>query len=492
MKRSHLSTNRKTSRTGRGAVTDSNIRFYPCAGIDVKGSRITLSALASCLLFAVGATGVSAKIAPLDQPFAPKKQDATPAPVTKQDDATAPKKSDDAAKPDGKKEPKKEVAPAAAAGPAPGSITYSGLLDWYYLVNGRAPKSGAGGPIVTPSGEKIAADNFGRYFELNDRELSFALGELNITRLANKSFPLGITATLTVGDTARVVHSTEPGGTSSYSAIQNLFLTYTATVHKRDIAIDFGTFVSPFGLEVIESSSNDNYSRAFNFYYGVPFYHAGVRATTALTPTVTLQAGVVNGWNDIAEDNGAKSVFGQLTWKPGAKFTQILGFISGAEGTGAYGSAVKSNGGGSISTNLLDVQSIYQITPKTKVAGWVSYGNGAGSANGAHLSGNWLGVVGYLRQQLTPRIGLCFRGEQFEDFKGAGTLPGAAVSGLRFGLGYVKLQSYTFTAEYAAFRGHLLSRLEYRHDTANQAVFGAGGSSAKDQDTISFSQVYKF
>ncbi len=165
------------------------------------------------------------------------------------------------------------AAPAAPAATPPGTVTYSGLIDVYYGVNARAPHSPAGGGpfgksyagLVFPNGERFGIDNVGRSFDVNDREPSFSLGEFNITRTEGKGFPLGVTATLTLGDTARLVHATEPGGTSSWQTLQQLYLTKTIHAGGRDIAIDGGIFVSPIGIEVIESTSNDNYSRSFAF-----------------------------------------------------------------------------------------------------------------------------------------------------------------------------------------------------------------------------------
>jgi hypothetical protein len=386
--------------------------------------------------------------------------------------------------------PSQSPAPAAPAAAAPGTIRYSGLLDWYFGINFRAPRSSTGGPftsLVTPSGETIGVDNAGRAFDINDRDPSFSLGEFNVTRTAGKGFPLGITATLTFGDTARIVHATEPGGTSSWQTLQQLYLTYTPHVWGRDIPIDFGAFVTPFGVEVIESSSNDNYSRGFLFLYAIPFYHAGLRATVPITDNLSFLGGIVNGWNNIADDNNAKSLFGQFTWKPNARLTGIAGWMGGAEGTGAYGVIVPKNTG-NLDTNLFDLQLIYQCNDRLKLAAWGDYGSGAGDFLGKHVSGDWVGFAGYARSQVSPQWAAAVRAEQFED------IPGVGGSGIRLFTGaYTRLREATLTLEYTTLRGHLVSRLEYRHDHANIAFFGAGGGTATpDQDTLTFGQVYKF
>lgn len=405
------------------------------------------------------------------------KSDAAPA--ASQDAAPAPAQAAPAAQP----------APATPAGPPPGSVIISGLVDIYYGVNVRAPRAAGGGPFtgtVTPSGEKIGIDNAGRSFDINDREPSFSLGELNLTRTPGKGLPIGLTATLTVGDTARLVHATEPGGTSSWQTIQQFYGTYTPHILGRDVAIDFGKFVTPIGLEVIESSSNDNYSRSFGFQYAIPLYHAGLRVGFPITSKLSFLGGVVNGWNNVADDNDAKSFFTQFTWKPSGTFTGVLSYMGGAEGTGAYGTAVPKNKG-FLTTNLVEGQAIWQVNSKLKLAGVVDYANAAGNVSGTHLSGNWIAYAGYARYQFSAPFALAFRGEQFED------IPGVGGTGLRLGGGYGKLNSATVTFEYTSIRGHLVSRLEYRHDHANNPFFGSGGGRAVvDQDTWTLGEVYKF
>ncbi len=383
------------------------------------------------------------------------------------------------------------AAPAAPAAPAPGSVSVTGLVDFYFEVNGRAPSNGRGGAFTsypTVGGSALKVDNNGRSFDINDRELSLSLGEINIVRTANASFPFGITATLTGGDTARLVHANEPGGDGAWQFVEQLYLTKVSHFANRDFTFDAGVFVTPFGSEVIESSSNDNYTRSFGFQYAIPLYHAGVRVTAPINKQITGVLAAVNGWNNIADDNNGKSFIGQITWKPCAKFTGIFGYMGGPEGTGAYGPGIPTNGGGSIGTSIGEFQPTLQITDKLKVTGDFVLGRGAGTVLGVPASGSWLSMAGYVKYQFTPKFALATRLEQFEDMAGAGGV------GLRTGLpGYSKLNSFTLTAEYLTFKDKLVSRLEYRHDHSNQGFFGTGsGVPGTDQDTIVLGEVYKF
>ncbi len=377
------------------------------------------------------------------------------------------------------------AAPAAPAGPKPGDISFSGLIDWYYGINFQHPSPNF--TIGTTLGGITGAQNAGRAFDYHN-QFGLSLAELNFTRVAGKGFPLGITATITAGDTPPVVYATEPGARAGFEGIQQLYLTYAPHVWGRDITVDFGKFVTPFGIEVIESPANDNYSRGFVFTYAIPLYHTGIRASVPLSNNLTILGELVNGWNNSTDDNGAKSLIAQLTWKPGPKWTHTFGFMGGSEGTGAYGVGLAPrNGGGNITTNLVEYLGVFQATDKLKLAGEVDYASAAGDVLGVHTSGNWLGVAAYARYQFTPSIATAVRVEQFEDMPGSGP-----VKGLRFGAGYTKMNSATFTLEYAALHSHLVSRLEFRHDHSNHSLFVGNNRTVFDQDTLFFGQAYKF
>ncbi len=383
------------------------------------------------------------------------------------------------------------VGMAAPTGPTPGSVTVTGLVDIYYEVNGRAPSNGAGGSftgVPTVGGGAIGVDNAGRAFDINDREVSLSLAEVNIFRAADKSFPVSITATLTGGDTARLVHSNEPGGTSGWQYIQQLFISKTSHFWDRDFTFDAGIFTTPLGLEVIESSSNDNYTRSFGFQFAVPLYHAGVRVSVPITKNLTGMVAGVNGWNNIADDNNGKSIIAQLTYKPTAKLSGIFSFMGGPEGTGAFGPGVPTNGGGSVGISLGEFQPTYMVNDKLKLSADFIYGRAAGTVLGVQGSGSWLSMAGYAKYQLTKRFSIAGRLEQFED------IPGVGGVGVRTGgLGYTKLNEATITFEYLTFRSKLVTRLEYRHDHANKPGFGeASGAAVLDQDTMVLGEVYKF
>ena len=459
-------------------VFETSSRCTPSTG----WSRTLLPALLTSALYGLTFTAGHAQDAPRPTEAPKPVEVVLNAPASPQD---APKPAE---KPKDEKEKEKAAEPA---GPAPGSVSYTGLVDIYYGVNGRTPSGLGSAPFtgittVGNPGDFIGIDNAGRAFDINDRTPSFSLGELNIVRTANKSFPIGITATLTFGDTARLVHANEPGGTAGWQTLQQLYFSKTSHFMERDFTFDFGKFVTPFGNEVIESSSNDNYSRSFGFVYAIPLYHAGIRMGVPINNKLSLSVGAVNGWNDVADDNNGKSVFAQLTYKPTPTWTAIFAYMGGPEGTGAFGSFIPTNGGGSIGVSLGEFITSWQATSKLKLTFEADHARAAGTVMGVPVSGSWVSLAGYAKYQLTPKFSVAGRVEQFED------IPGVGGVGLHFG-GYTKLNSATLTAEYLAFGGRLVSRLEYRHDHSNVKIFGsAPGLAVADQDTIYLGEVYKF
>jgi Putative beta-barrel porin-2, OmpL-like. bbp2 len=59
----------------------------------------------------------------------------------------------------------------------------------------------------------------------------------------------------------------------------------------------------------------------------------GVRATYVVNDKVTLMGNVVNGWNNVVENNGAKSFGAQIAVKPVPQVSIVQNHLGGPEGT---------------------------------------------------------------------------------------------------------------------------------------------------------------
>src|SRR4029079_19108561 len=105
-------------------------------------------------------------------------------------------------------------------------------------------------------------------------------------------------------------------GRTTYTNIQQAYVSYLAPAGKGSLQLDFGKFVTPAGFEVIESKDNWNYSRGFLFSLAIPYYHLGMRAAYSPSDKFTVTGFLFNGWNNSVDNNGGKSVGGSVTGKP--------------------------------------------------------------------------------------------------------------------------------------------------------------------------------
>ena len=103
-----------------------------------------------------------------------------------------------------------------------------------------------------------------------------------------------------------IFHATEPGGLEIY---KHIFQAYVSLKPAKwhGFQVDFGKFVTSAGAEVTETHLNWNYSRALLFANG-PYYHFGLRTTAPLSKNFTAGVQLVNGWNNVEDNNSAKTV----------------------------------------------------------------------------------------------------------------------------------------------------------------------------------------
>lgn len=73
------------------------------------------------------------------------------------------------------------------------------------------------------------------------------------------------------------------------------------------IQIDFGQFDTIYGAEVSESWLNPNYTRGALYNVVQPFYHGGFRVIVTPLEGLTLTGILVNGWNNVLDNNDGKT-----------------------------------------------------------------------------------------------------------------------------------------------------------------------------------------
>lgn len=337
--------------------------------------------------------------------------------------------------------------------PATSPFQISGFVDTYYSFNFNRPDSNTNG-----------LSNF----DFHHNAFSINLAEIVLSKAAD---PVGFRIDLNFGETTDFIHCgvfSCPGGASEepYKNIQQAYVTWATPL---GLTLDMGKFVTHMGLEVIESKDNWNYTRGLLFCCAIPYYHAGLRANYAISDMLWVNGYVLNGWNNVVENNNGKTFGAQVGIVPIKPLTVILNWI-GPE---------RSAGGGFQDRHVYDAIAIFNATDTLSFAANYDYGTQDPIGGGDSMT--WSGIALY-GKWAKEDCALAIRYENVDDEDNvmfAGTLG-------------PKVQEVTVTGEHKV-AGNLLVRLEYRYDKADQDIFeDEGGAVTDTQNRAVLGVVYSF
>ena len=277
---------------------------------------------------------------------------------------------------------------------------------------------------------------------------------------------IGYKVKISAGDTARIINAAGLGAATPDSIdVTEAYLSYTAPVGKglRFDAGKMGTFV---GAEVMEAIDNPNYSRSFLFTWAEPLTHTGVKASYTFNDNVNAALFVVNGWDNITDNNTGKSVGLSVNVSAGDPFSAYINYLTGPEQT----NNTRDN------RSLLDL--IATIKPIKPLSIILNYDNGQEqhlSASGG--TAQWSGLSAIAKYDINDTYSLSVRGEYFDDKDGVRTLTAQ------------KLTEITVTPT-IKLSGGLVLMPEYRHDISDKQSFD--NSTKKSQDTIALGAMYRW
>jgi hypothetical protein len=252
----------------------------------------------------------------------------------------------------------------------------------------------------------------------------------------------------------------------------------------RGLRLDVGKFVTLVGYELIDGYEgiNDNFSRSWLFTYG-PFTHTGVKLSYAFTDTFTATVMLVNGWDNVVDNNRAKSFGVSFAYKPTPMVAISATYVGGPE----------RDGEDCDFRHLADL--VVQVRPNWRIAvvANVDFGyehNGvvvsqpslpSGDVAEVRADAKWLMAAVYARVGLHKRFYLNLRGELFYDWDGNRTGTPQRLLGL------------TLTPEFRA-TDSLIIRGEARIDQSDQFVFpiAADDVKRKYQPTVGLNALYLF
>ena len=344
--------------------------------------------------------------------------------------------------------------PGASLASLLGPTSLSGFVDMYYNYNANQPAS---------------RTNSFRSFDSASNQFALNLVELVVDKTPEvTNSRTGYHIALGFGQAINAVNATDPGGLGFDQYLKEAYFSYLAPVGKG-LQIDAGKFVTPHGAEVIETKDDLNYSRGLLFSYAIPYFHYGLRAKYTFNDKYSISGFLVNGWNNVVDNNTGKTYGIGFGWNPTKKISFTQNYMAGPE-------QVSNN---SSWRQLWDTVVTY--TPNSRLSFTLNtdYGRGDRAPNVAHPV-FWTGAAGYVKYAFNEKYSLVTRYEYYNDHDGFTTGTPQHFNGL----------TATFQRTIA---NHIMSRLEFRRDMSNEPTFLKGaGLPVTAQNTVTAGFVFMF
>ena len=355
---------------------------------------------------------------------------------------------------------------------------------------------------------------------------------------------VGFRARLNFGTDARFSRARtnfQPGNDNTELDMQEMYAEYIAPV-GNGLKIQAGKINTLIGYEVINAWENPNFSRTMMFGLSQAFTTTGIRFTYPFSKWATASIGLINGWDNIEDNNRGKSFEYLVAFTPHEKFgISFFGSYGAEQSNGnAFAGTVAQVGGCTNGATGCDptakrvvTGAIITIKPVDTTTLIIEpyYGNES-NASTNHLNngtnGRWNGIVTYLihdfNDQTKPHaFSFRARGEIWEDAGGSRACAGAFNT-----VGNVNTCANTGAGQNAVFGGAsntatlptitnnpsgagngltawettftlqwkpapaLQTRVEYRHDHADHNVYLHGTRASNNSNTLGFSVAYMF
>jgi len=291
-------------------------------------------------------------------------------------------------------------------------------------------------------------------------------------------FSAGFHTELLVGQDATMIQSNGFfSGTGTPVDVPHLYVTLNVpTASGNGLQFKVGRIPTLMGLEVLETYANPNWSEGNQFIYVENFTALGVSVETKFNNHLDAQFRVINGWDQVSDNNSRKSLMGRLGIYPDAATS--LGIV------GFWGPEEPNNN----TANRYGVEGLLW-RKLGKAAVWVQGDYGKEQANALlpdpSKDAQWWALGGWVTYDFSSSVGLALRGDYVNDENGArssfnGLVGFPANTGQKFGSG-------TATLNIRAWPDAVV-RPELRYDRSTLAAFAG----KKDQVTFALAVAYLY
>jgi hypothetical protein len=290
-------------------------------------------------------------------------------------------------------------------------------------------------------------------------------------------FSAGFHTEVLVGQDASVIQSTGFFSPTTPADLPHLYVTLNVpTASGNGLQFKVGRIPTLLGLEVIETYANPNWSEGNQFIYVENFTATGLSVETKFNDHVDAQLRVINGWDQVVDNNTHKSLMGRVGIYPDALTS--LGIV------GFWGPEEPNNN----TANRSGVEGLFWRKLGSAQV-WIQGDYGQEQANAAlpdpTKDAKWWALGSWVTYDFSPTLGLALRGDYVDDQNGARTsntfgFPASTGAKHKFGSG-------TATLNIKAWPGAML-RPELRYDRSTLAAFNG----KKDQITVAMALAYLY
>lgn len=264
-------------------------------------------------------------------------------------------------------------------------VAWSGFVDTYYAYDFGRPATF----------DRVFTTQAARHDEFNIN-LAYVAATLTSDRVRGR-------IALQAGTSVQANYAGEPaiGAVSGPTLSRHIQEATAGARLAPSLWIDGGVYFSYIGWEGWISRDNPTYTRSLVADY-TPYYLSGVHLTW--TPRVrdgsaplTLQLHVMNGWQNVSENNHGKAVGLRIDWQVSPALTLAYSNFLGNERPQGVAAA----------TRVFNQLMVKGGTGRLSLQGQVDYGREA--------SRDWYGLVAIGREAIAPTVALSLRIERYSD-----------------------------------------------------------------------------
>ncbi|MDP9089700.1 MAG: porin [Pseudomonadota bacterium] len=311
------------------------------------------------------------------------------------------------------------------------------------------------------------SNGYGTDHQFDNKHDTFQLDQAALTIAYQPKEGFGALVNIAAGEDMKILNAAEGSSPNTFDVVQG-FVQYIG----GPVTVIAGKYVTLAGAEVIAPTGNSNFSRSFLFY-AEPLTHTGIRATYALGETLSIVAGVNNGWN-----YSSLTTSGSKTGEVGLAWTPIKAFALAAQ---AY---VGKDPTFDAQRTLVDAVATYNASDALTFILTFDWGKQQQQKSG-DPDLNWNGAAFYTNYALNDQWRVSARLEYLDDKEGFVTGTGIAQT----------LKEGTVTFGYDPIKNFEL-RVEGRYDKSTQPTFVRSikplNLLANSQTGFALQGIYKF